>query len=380
MTAEFDKKLMANVFANPFGQQLHPDQFALKFEIRREHIVEDALNALTGPSAESLNFNMPIRVVFAGEPGQDEGGVQKEFFQLLIHQLINPDFAMFTQASETNYIWFNGRTFEPPIKYQLIGTLMGLAIYNGILLDLPLPLAAYKKLLDLQPELEDLRILMPQETKSYEYILKCTDEDLEDKLCTTFSIEQEVFGETQVIELVEGGSELLVNQDNKREFVQLVVDHHLNEQCEDQFIAFKRGFDRTIRPQILELLRPEELQQLVCGSQELDFNDLEQTCRYVDGYTEESPQVKWLWEIVIEEMTEDQQKLFLQFATGSDRAPVNGLSTLPFYVGRLGPDSERLPIASTCFNHLMVPEYGTKDKMRAKLMLAIQNAEGFGMI
>jgi hypothetical protein len=70
MTAEFDKKLMANVFANPFGQnQLHPDHFALKFEVRRDHLVEDALNALTGPSAENMNFNMPIRVVFAGESG-----------------------------------------------------------------------------------------------------------------------------------------------------------------------------------------------------------------------------------------------------------------------------------------------------------------------
>ena len=60
---------------------------------------------------------MPIRVVFAGEPGQDEGGVQKEFFQLLIRSLVDPDYAMFTVATETNYIWFNGRTFEPAIKF-----------------------------------------------------------------------------------------------------------------------------------------------------------------------------------------------------------------------------------------------------------------------
>jgi ubiquitin-protein ligase E3 A len=79
-------------------------------------------------------------------------------------------------------------------------------------------------------------------------------------------------------------------------------------------------------------------------------------------------------------MKEEQQKLFLQFATGSDRAPVNGLSTLPFHVGRLGPAGDRLPIASTCFNHLMIPEYETKEILKQKLMLAIQNAEGFGMI
>jgi hypothetical protein len=62
--------------------------------------------------------------------------------------LVDPDYALFSQC-ENNLIWFNGRTFETTIKYQLIGTLMGLAMYNGILLDLPLPIATYKKLLDL---------------------------------------------------------------------------------------------------------------------------------------------------------------------------------------------------------------------------------------
>ena len=63
-----------------------------------------------------MNFNMPIRVVFAGEPGQDEGGVQKEFFMLLLRSLLDPNFAMFNTC-EGNLIWFNGRTFESPIKF-----------------------------------------------------------------------------------------------------------------------------------------------------------------------------------------------------------------------------------------------------------------------
>lgn len=84
-----------------------------------------------------------------------------------------------------------------------------------------------------------------------------------------------------------------------------MIDYWLNEQCDEQFIAFKRGFDRTVKPAIMELFRPEELLMLVCGSQDLDFNELEQQCHYVDGYTEESPVVKWLWEVVLQEMTDD---------------------------------------------------------------------------
>ena len=70
---------------------------------------------------------------------------------------------------------------------------------------------------------------MPKETKSYEYILECDDPNLEEDLCMTFTIEQEVFGEMQVVELVEGGADLYVNQQNKHEFIQLVVDYYLNE-------------------------------------------------------------------------------------------------------------------------------------------------------
>ena len=79
------------------------------------------------------------------------------------------------------------------------------------------------------------------------------------------------------------------------------------------------------------------------------------------------------------DMTDDERKQFLQFATGCDRAPVNGLSTVPFYVGRHGPDTDRLPTAHTCFNHMLIPEYSSKDKLRVKLLTAIQNAEGFGL-
>lgn len=72
--------------------------------------------------------------------------------------------------------------------------------------------------------------------------------------------------------------------------------------------------------------------------------------------------IKWFWEILLE-MDEEQKKKFLTFCTGCHRAPILGLSTLPLYIGRQGEDSERLPSAHTCFNHLLIPEYTSKEKM-----------------
>ena len=39
-----------------------------------------------------------------------------------------------------------------------------------------------------------------------------------------------------------------------------------------------------------------------------------------------------------------------------------------------------LPVAHTCFNVLDLPMYSNENILRAKLMLAIQHCEGFGII
>jgi hypothetical protein len=39
--------------------------------------LDDALRVINKPN---LNFKKPLRVIFTGEPGVDEGGVRKEFF------------------------------------------------------------------------------------------------------------------------------------------------------------------------------------------------------------------------------------------------------------------------------------------------------------
>lgn len=127
------------------------------------------------------------------------------------------------------------------------------------------------------------------------------------------------------------------------------------------------------------MFQPEELELIVCGSKKLDFENLRKGARYVDGYTEENPIITWLWEI-LGDFDEAQQKQFLSFCTGSDRAPILGLASLKLYIGRHGEDSDRLPSAHTCFNHLLIPEYPAKEKLKQKLLLAINHSEGFGIL
>merc|ERR1719230_976207 len=113
--------------------------------VRRAEVLQDALQQLAGHPASM--FRKPLKIVFDGEEGVDEGGVQKEFFQLLTEQLYNEDFGMFERIEESRNFWFNKNSFEANLQFELFGIIIGLAIYNQVILDVKFPMAVYKKLM-----------------------------------------------------------------------------------------------------------------------------------------------------------------------------------------------------------------------------------------
>ena len=72
---------------------------------------------------------------------------------------------------ESRTYWFNPATLEPEDEFMLIGLVLGLAIYNAVILDFPLPLALYKKLLGQQTTLRDLQDMDPTLGKSLQQLL-----------------------------------------------------------------------------------------------------------------------------------------------------------------------------------------------------------------
>lgn len=59
---------------------------------------------------------------FSGEEAEDAGGVRKEFFMLLLREILDPKYGMFKEYEETRSIWFSENTFEDEMMYFLIGT------------------------------------------------------------------------------------------------------------------------------------------------------------------------------------------------------------------------------------------------------------------
>lgn len=321
----------------------------------------------------------PLKVKFLGEDGVDEGGVRREWFLLMARELFVTKYGMFVEDKETRVLWFNHDSPQSPRQWEIAGSLVGLAIYNSVLLDVAFPRVVYRMLLGQDPTLQDLAQFRPETARGLQSLLDYDGTDVEDVFCLDFSVVYESWGERREHELVPGGSAIDVSHENKQQYVDLYVQWALVDHVKKQFDAFRKGFMQVASSDVLMLIRAEELELLAVGSKELDFTELRRSARYEDGFEENSKEIQWLWEAV-ESFSPEEQKKFLQFATGSDRAPIRGLGSLDFVVSCAGADSDRLPSAHTCFNHLLVPRYSSKAKLASKLRAAIAESEGFGLM
>eukprot|EP00002_Diphylleia_rotans_P026853 TRINITY_DN5372_c0_g1_i2.p1 TRINITY_DN5372_c0_g1~~TRINITY_DN5372_c0_g1_i2.p1 ORF type:complete len:1044 (+),score=190.77 TRINITY_DN5372_c0_g1_i2:73-3204(+) len=352
-----------------------PIPIYLQLEVSRDRIVSDTLSQLM--HYHPAEMKKPLKVKFRDEEGIDEGGVKREFFQLLVRDLFNPKYGMFTYFEDTRVHWFNSSSFETD-EFRLVGLVLGLAIYNGVNLDAALPHIAYKKLMGKAATLDDLSGIDPALVQGLKSLLEF-DGDVEDTFCKNFTVTVKYFDTEKVVELKPGGTDIPVTNDNRKEYVELLVKYYLESSIEAQFQPFMQGFFTICGGSVRELLRPDELELLICGDPDLNTKEMEAVTLYEGGYHPAHPTIRQFWNIVHNEFSQKQKKKLLFFITGSDRVSVGGFSKMRFVIQRSGPDTDRLPTAHTCFNFLLLPEYSNVDKMRERLVTAIENAEGFGL-
>ncbi|XP_053177880.1 ubiquitin-protein ligase E3A [Scomber japonicus] len=374
----YSERRLTALYSMVQGQQPNP---YLKLKVRRDHIIDDALVRLEMISMENpSDLKKQLFVEFEGEQGVDEGGVSKEFFQLVLEEIFNVDIGMFTYDDDTKLFWFNSSSLENEAQYSLIGIVLGLAIYNNCILDVHFPMVVYRKLMGKKGTYLDLSDSHPDLYHSLKQLLEYTG-NVEKDMALTFQIShRDLFGNPVLHDLKEEGDQIPVTKENRQEFVDMYAEYILNKSVDRQFRAFKKGFLMVTNESPMKyLFRPEEVELLICGSRKLDFEALEKTTEYDGGYSKDTQIIKDFWE-TINSFGEEQKRLFLQFTTGTDRAPVGGLGKLKMIITKNGSDSDRLPTSHTCFNALLLPEYSSKEKLRERLLKAITYSKGFGML
>lgn len=348
--------------------------------VERGHLLQQALLHIA--HATPLDLKKPLKVVFINEEGVDEGGVRKEFFQLLTNQLFDLNYGMYTMCDICRSFWINRGNVWSNDEYSLVGSMLALALYNGVMLDIHLPQVLYKKLLQKPVSLEDLQSVDSQLYTGLKQLLEHEPaEEVEHVYCRNFVADFEEFGEKKTHELIPDGNSVAVTGENRQAFVEKLVQWLLVDSVQEQFAALYKGFTKVISPTQLYLLTPRELELLMVGTPHLDFTELQKHTEYVgeSDWNASHPTIAWFWEVLTEEFTLEEKQKFLLFVTGCIKAPIEGLRKLGLKIQRMGPDSEQLPTAHTCFNVLLLPAYSSKEKVRDRLLKAIYECEGFGL-
>jgi ubiquitin-protein ligase E3 C len=371
--------------------------FANPLTIRRDRLLEDGLSGLGALPPGALRG--PIRIRFvdahgAPEAGIDGGGLFKDFLDDLVRSAFDPrhglwrttpSHALYPSPASGAAANAAGGTHLEVFRFQ--GAVLGKALFEGMLAELPFASFFLAKLRGDAMELNDLASLDEPLYRSLLFLKRFTGDHA--ALCLFFTTTRDGGGEE--IELVPGGRDVPVTARNKLQYIHLVANYKLNVQIKPQCDAFLSGFHALIKPRWVRMFSADELQALIGGSAAgVSVPDLARWTVYSGGFHEGHPTVRLLWECVAE-LPPPQQAAFLKFVTACSRAPLLGFRTLEprFCVHRAGvagtdapdesADLERLPTAATCMNLLKLPPYTRKEDMAAKLLYAISAHAGFDL-
>lgn len=353
--------------------------------IRRQHMFDDAFNKLRGLGK---GLRSTIRIRFFDEYGMEEagidgGGMFKEFLLGVLKLGFSPySYGMFKSTPDA-HLYPNPNAsivmdnFKP--QFEFLGRLLGKALFDRVLVDVPLAAFFRLKMLGELNCPADLASLDPELYKNMKYLKNCPADTVED-IGLNFTVVNNDFGVAEEVELKPNGRDIPVTASNRIEYIHRLAFYRMNKQIKEQSEAFLKGFYDIIPNHYIRLFSHEELQLLISGKQgKIDLDDWRSNTRYTGGYSEDTLVIKWFWTAVSELDAEEQGKM-LQFVTSCPRAPLLGFAYLtPMFCIQKAEGDVRLPTASTCMNLLKLPEYKSLSIVRQKIKYALQSNAGFDL-
>ncbi|XP_060807947.1 E3 ubiquitin-protein ligase Su(dx) [Amyelois transitella] len=354
----------------------------IKITLTRQTLFEDSYHQIMRLPPYELRKRLYI--IFRGEDGLDYGGVSREWFFLLSHEVLNPMYCLFEYANKNNYsLQINPASYVNPdhlLYFKFIGRFIAMALYHGRFIYSGFTMPFYKRMLNKKLTMKDIESIDPEFYNSLVWIKENNIDEC--GLEMWFSVDFEVLGQVIHHELKPGGDKERVTETNKEHYLQLVTQWRMTRGIEEQTTAFLEGFNEVITLEWLKYFDERELELMLCGMQEVDVDDWQRNTIY-RHYTRTSKQVLWFWQFVRQVDNEKRARL-LQFVTGTCRVPVGGFAELMgsngpqrFCIEKVGKDTW-LPRSHTCFNRLDLPPYKSYEQLCEKLNYAIEETEGFG--
>uniref|UniRef100_A0A1A7YYF1 HECT-type E3 ubiquitin transferase n=1 Tax=Iconisemion striatum TaxID=60296 RepID=A0A1A7YYF1_9TELE len=356
----------------------------LKLSIRRDHLLEDAFNQIMCYSRKDLQRSK-LYVSFVGEDGLDYSGPSREFFFLVSRELFNPYYGLFEYSANDTYTVqispMSAFVDNHHEWFRFSGRILGLALVHQYLLDAFFTRPFYKGLLRIPCDLSDLEFLDEEFHQSLQWM---KDNDIEDMLDLTFTVNEEVFGQITERELKPGGAGIPVSEKNKKEYIERMVKWRIERGVAQQTESLVRGFYEVVDVRLVSVFDARELELVIAGTAEIDLADWRNNTEYRGGYHDNHIVIRWFW-AAVERFNNEQRLRLLQFVTGTSSIPYEGFASLRgsngprrFCVEKWGKITS-LPRAHTCFNRLDLPPYPSFSMLYEKLVTAVEETSTFGL-
>uniref|UniRef100_A0A3Q3MTE1 HECT-type E3 ubiquitin transferase n=1 Tax=Mastacembelus armatus TaxID=205130 RepID=A0A3Q3MTE1_9TELE len=356
----------------------------LKLIIRRDHLLEDAFNQIMCYSRKDLQRSK-LYVSFVGEEGLDYSGPSREFFFLVSRELFNPYYGLFEYSANDTYTVqispMSAFVDNHHEWFRFSGRILGLALIHQYLLDAFFTRPFYKGLLRIPCDLSDLEYLDEEFHQSLQWM---KDNDIEDTLDLTFTVNEEVFGQITERELKPGGANIPVSEKNKKEYIERMVKWRIERGVVQQTESLVRGFYEVVDARLVSVFDARELELVIAGTAEIDLSDWRNNTEYRGGYHDNHIVIRWFW-AAVERFNNEQRLRLLQFVTGTSSIPYEGFASLRgsngprrFCVEKWGKVTS-LPRAHTCFNRLDLPPYPSFSTLYEKMLTAVEETSTFGL-
>ena len=366
--------------SNPTKNQL----LRVDIAVSRSTVLEDSFRVLSKCKSHMLIGK--LHITFLMEDAIDYGGVSREWFFELSRAMLNPHYALFEPCGSEQYMLkvnpASGINPDHLTHFRCVGRVLGLAVKHGHYIEGGFIMPIFKLLLGKPVSVDDMQQVDPTFYNSLVWML---ENDIGGIIDNTFVDEQLSFGEVAVVELKPGGTNIPVTDDNKHEYVNLIVQHRLFDGVVEQCRAIKAGFDDVVPPRFMDMFDEKELELLICGLGDINVSDWAANTEYRHCLPTD-PVVQWFWKAV-ENMDNEMRARLLQFSTGTSRVPVTGFADLKgslgfkkFTVEVVASNSpETIPKAHTCFNRIELSPYVSYEQVESKLATAVDNTMGFGI-
>jgi len=383
-------------FLDQMGKLQKPwTEGCIRMEVGRDSILTDSLKIFGSTSTSELH--KWIRVQFRGEPGVDAGGLEREWFTLVVNELFNSSTGLFTCSSAES---LGGAYHVNPTSgysqakrhlelFTLAGRVMGKAIMEQQAIAATLSLPLRKQILTLPITFSDLEFVDPLLYRNLKFLESYDDIE---GLSLDFTVNYPVINteggtggseESVVFELKPGGSNIAVTRENREEYLQLLLANRMLTSIQSQVEYLLSGLYEIIPPDLLSIFDYQELELLMCGVPDIDVSDWRNYTEYMGGYQTHGPKhrvIKWFWNFV-EGCSGEEKARLVQFVTGCSRLPAQGFKALvsndgklrKFNIQSISKMDSMYPRSHTCFNKLDLPMYDSSSELEAYMSCVISS-------